>query len=179
MDEGLAWNGFIQHLDTADPKDERKRDDENHGNQEWSRAMKRTEVMKRTANAVWLVAFVFGATNVAADVRHTFACTIRDGAAIADVFIRSADWLRAARSQQGGQNMKVQLEFPLAAEAGYRGFNYVVISANLAGWGEFYDNYANSPAAAADGPWEEVALCTKSVLYDAFDVGPPAAATEK
>ena len=118
------------------------------------------------------VCTTFGTASAGADVIHTFSCTIRDGAETADVFIRSADWLKAARSDKGGKNIKVRLEFPLAAEAGFRGFNYVVISPNLKEWGAFYDNYATSKALQADGPWEEVALCTKSVLFSAFEIEP-------
>ena len=127
-----------------------------------------------TIRTIFLTALatLLPAAQAAADVVHVFECHLNEGASALQVIQRSADWLKAARAMPGGEDIQVSLEIPMAAESGVKGFNYVVISPNLSKWGEFYDNYEGSGAAAADVGFEAVATCGNSSLFSSIEITP-------
>ena len=77
------------------------------------------------------------------NVEHSFNCTMKPDANYQDLFAASANWLAQARQQDGGEGTEVHLQFPLAGLGGLKPFKYVVISPNLADWGDFYDHYVD------------------------------------
>ena len=106
------------------------------------------------------------------NVQHSFDCTMKEDSTYAELFEASADWLKEARRQEGGQDTEVHLQFPLAGLEGVRPFKYVVTSSSLTEWGSFYDHYVDSGASNADEPWEQFATCTDSTLYMNWDIQP-------
>ena len=67
---------------------------------------------------------------------------------------------------KGGADLKAYHEFPMAAQAGQGGFNFVLIAPDAATWGEFWNNYGGSDAAKADEAWDKVAACSGSSLWN-------------
>lgn len=109
-------------------------------------------------------------TCASADVVQIWECTLHDGKSGADLEKASSAWLAAARSMQGGSELKVYHEFPLAANAGQGGFNFVLVAPDAATWGAFWNNYGGSAASKADADWDDVADCSGSSLWNSNTV---------
>lgn len=122
--------------------------------------------MKNTTR-MFLGALLLGAFSCAsADVVQVWQCTLHDGKTGADIDKASSAWLAAAKGMQGGSDLKVYHEFPLAANAGQGGFNFVLAAPDAATWGTFWNNYDDSAASKADADWDDVADCSGSSLWN-------------
>jgi hypothetical protein len=99
-----------------------------------------------------------------------WSCKLLPGHSGDEVVALSAAWLKAAKSMQGGADLRLSLEFPLAANAGEGGFNFVLTAPNPAVWGEFTNGYPGSAAAKADEDWEGVATCSEVSLWASMDI---------
>lgn len=110
------------------------------------------------------------ASGASAEIVQVWECNLRDGKTQAELTEASAAWTAAAKKQKGGGELNISLEFPLAAEAGPGGFNFVLIAPDAATWGTFNDNYEGSAAQAADRAWDEVATCSGAALYNSIDI---------
>jgi len=121
----------------------------------------------KTMKKVLLGILVLGFTASAnAEVVQVWKCTLADGKTGAELETASSAWLAVAKSMKGGADLKAYHEFPLAAQAGQGGFNFVLIAPDAATWGEFSDNYDDSAAAKADADWNKVATCSGSSLWN-------------
>jgi hypothetical protein len=109
-------------------------------------------------------------TCASADVVQVWECTLHGGKTEADVMKASSAWLAAARSMKGGAELKIYHEFPLAADPGVGGFNFVLTAADPATWGTFFNSYDSSAAAKADEDWNNVASCGGSTLWSSSEV---------
>jgi len=105
-----------------------------------------------------------------ADVVQVYKCTLNDGKTSDDVIKASSAWLTAAKSMKGGGELKVYVEFPLAASPGPDGFNFVMIAPDAESWGVFQGGYESSAAAKADEAWYETAQCSGSSLWKSTKV---------
>lgn len=126
--------------------------------------------MKRLVKTalVVLVSSLFGTAG--ADVVQVWECSLHDGKTEADIMKASSAWLAAARNTKGGDELEAYHEFPLAADAGSGGFNFVLIAPNPETWGVFMGAYPGSEAAAADDAWSDVAECSGSSLWNSVEV---------
>ena len=95
-----------------------------------------------------------------ADVRDVWNCQLNDDKTPADLVAASSVWLKAAKSNEGGEDVEAFLEFPIAADTGAEDFLFVVVFADMKTWGVFNHDYSNSPAGEAEEAWGEVATCT-------------------
>ena len=106
----------------------------------------------------------------ASSVLQIWSCTLNDGKTGADATAVSEAWLKAARSMKGGDQLKVFLDVPIAAEVGGDSFDFVLQAANLETWGVFNDGYADSPAQKADEDFSIVAECGGSSLWESSEL---------
>ena len=95
---------------------------------------------------------------------------MRDGKTNDDLVAVSEAWLKAAKSMDGGADVQVTLEFPIAADAGDAKFSFVLMVDDTKTWGVFNNNYANSAAGQTEEAWGEVATCSKSSLWASVDI---------
>ena len=98
-------------------------------------------------------------------------CTIDEGSTAEQLVELSEDWLNAAKSMEGGKDLRVLLEYPIAAEAGFGRFAFVLIAPDAQPWGIFMDGYDESAAAEVDEAWNEVATCSGSSVWQSTEVG--------
>ena len=105
-----------------------------------------------------------------ADVVQVYKCTLNDGKTSDDVIKASSAWLTAAKSMKGGGELKVYVEFPLAASPVPDGFNFVMIAPDAESWGVFQGGYESSAAAKAYEAWYETAQCSGSSLWKSTKV---------
>ena len=92
------------------------------------------KTIKRTISVLILLGLCASAN---ADVVQVYKCTLNDGKTSDDVIKASSAWLTAAKSMKGGGELKVYVEFPLAASPGPDGFNFVMIAPDAESWGSF------------------------------------------
>ena len=113
---------------------------------------------------------LFTAPAFADSVLQIWSCQLEDGKTPADLMAASSVWLKAAKSSDGGANVKATLEYPIVADAGDGKFSFVLIVDDTTTWGVFNNDYANSAAGQAEEAWGEVATCSKSSLWASVDI---------
>lgn len=112
------------------------------------------------------VTMMFSAPVFADSVLHIWECEINDGYTGADVTAASVAWLEAARTVDGGEDMSVYLDWPIAANSGDGSFNFVMSVADTPTWGVFFsDESDNDEMAAANTAWNETATCSGSSMW--------------
>jgi hypothetical protein len=128
--------------------------------------------MKRKILDIFVAAILLVSCTVAyaETTVQVWECSLNDGNTREELASVSSAWTKAAKSQAGGKGIQVFLEYPLVATGGANAFNFVMIVPSVAEWGTFNEDYADSAAEEADGPWNQVASCSKSSLYTSVDV---------
>jgi hypothetical protein len=117
-----------------------------------------------------MLMFSIAAPASADNIVHLWNCKLNDGKNGADVVAASSAWLKAAKSMKGGKNLEAFVDFPVAANTGDGGFNFVLIAPDIKTWGVFNNDYSDSPAAKADEAWAEVASCSGSSLWQSVEI---------
>jgi len=82
----------------------------------------------------------------------------------------SAEWLKAAKTVKGGENLTLRLNFPVAAKAGEVDVAVMLIAPSFAEWGAFMDNYAGSAAEDVDSKSQDGLDCADGTLWESFKV---------
>ena len=115
--------------------------------------------------------FLFSASAFADSVVHIWTCQLNDGKTNADAVAISSDWLKVARNVEGGEDLEVYVEFPIAASAGDGSFNFVLIAADEKTWGVWYGGEDQDSAMQdANEAWSEVAACSGSSLWFSVEI---------
>ena len=128
--------------------------------------MKKVTIASLTAS----VMFMFIAPAYGDSILQIWECELNDDKTQADLIAVSSAWLRAARTNEGGEDIKVTLEYPIAGDAGDGDFFFVLSVADTKTWGVFNHDYADSPAGKADEAWGDVATCSGSNLSASVDI---------
>jgi hypothetical protein len=106
----------------------------------------------------------------AASAVQVWECQLLDGKTNADVMALSKQWLAAAKSMKGGEEVEVYVGLPIAGSGAEGSFNFIMIAKDLATWGVFWNGYSGSAAAKADASWEGVATCGVSSLETSIKI---------
>ena len=128
--------------------------------------MKKIIIASLTAS----VMFLFTAPAYADSILQLWSCKLNDGKTGADVIAASSAWLKAAKTNEGGEDIEVFVDFPIAADAGDDDFTFVLVVADTKTWGVFNQDYLDSPAGEAEEAWSEVATCSVSSLWESFEI---------
>ena len=128
--------------------------------------------MKKLVPGSILAAFLLMMSSAASadSFIHLWTCKLGDDASQEDMMQWSQDWLKAAKSVDGGADFKVYLEYPLAAQGEGGTFNWILVVPDLASWGTFMDAYPDSAAAEVDDTFEELGTCSGSSLWASLEV---------
>jgi len=97
-----------------------------------------------------------------------YQCEQGDDASEADVLAAVADWLKAAKTMKGGENIDAFAMFPMAATMGEFDWMFIVTAPSFAEWGAFMDGYEGSTAADSDKKYADIAICPDSALWESF-----------
>ena len=127
--------------------------------------------MKKPVLALSAAIVLFSSTISSASILHIWSCSLIGDSTIEDLEKVSADWLEAARSMDGGAELRVYIDYPVAANMGFGEFSWALEAPDAATWGEFMNNYDASAAEAADEAWEAVATCSSSGLWNSVEIG--------
>ena len=101
---------------------------------------------------------------------HIWTCKLNDGKTPTDLEEVSSDWLKAAKGMDGGKDLKVYLDYPVAASAGDGEFRFVLVVTDAKTWGVFNTDYDTSQAAEVDEAWFDVAHCSSSGLWNTVEI---------
>lgn len=113
----------------------------------------------------------FAASAFADSIVHIWTCELNDGKSGDDLISASSDWLKAAKSIEGGEDLEAYLEFRLAANVGDDNFNFVLIAPDLKSWGAWYgDSDSDAVLQDANDAWFEVAACSSSSLWNSVEI---------
>ncbi len=127
--------------------------------------MKKIIIASLTASLMCL----FSAPVYADSIEHQWNCKRLDGTTKDDVIAATSVWLKAAKTNEGGENVKAFLKFPIAADTVDGDFTFIVAFADTKTWGDFSHDYADSPAGAAEEAWYEVATCLGSSIWESVE----------
>jgi hypothetical protein len=97
-------------------------------------------------------------------------CQLNNDKTPADLVAASSVWLKAAKSNEGGEDLEAFLEFPIEADTGDDDFTIVLVFADRKTWDTFYHDYPNSPAGKAEKAWGEVATCTGASVWASVEI---------
>ena len=98
---------------------------------------------------------------------QVFRCEVEEGASEEDIMALAQQWLAGARKTKGGENIQVEILFPVAVNfSGEIDFLFRVSAPSMEQWGVFWDNYHTSPAADVDDAMESKAPCPDSALWE-------------
>jgi len=97
-------------------------------------------------------------------------CQLNNDKTSADLVAASSVWLKAAKSNEGGEDLEAFLEFPIEADTGDDDFTIVLVFADRKIWDTFYHDYPNSPAGEAEKAWGEVATCTGASVWASVEI---------
>jgi hypothetical protein len=107
----------------------------------------------------------------AAEATQMWKCEMDDDATEKEVLAMATDWLKAARSMKGGEQLQASVFFPVAVNAiGEADVWFVVSAPSFAEWGQFWDSYIDSPAAAVDKKNQDKVVCPDSALWESIKI---------
>jgi hypothetical protein len=125
-------------------------------------------------NLRWTLAVVLiiaVAPAVGGEARQMWKCELDDDATEEQVMQGAQEWLAAAKTMNGGQNLEAYVNFPVAVNAtGEMDLVFMLVAPSLTEWGEFWDGYGGSPAAKVDEANDEFVICPDSALWESFKV---------
>lgn len=123
----------------------------------------------KTVTVVPLLSLALAAS--ANDFDHVWSCELNAGKTLDEARAVSAEWLRAARSMEGGEQLQVYVNYPIVVGASAERFDFVVRAPSLEVWGRFYDRYhADSPVAKVDAGFAAIATCSGSSLWESIRI---------
>lgn len=127
-------------------------------------------MMKTTVRLMLvLVALFVAAPGFAFDAVQMWKCEMDDDATEEQIEAHAAEWLKAAKKIEGGENLEAYVYFPIAVSAtGEMDFMYVVVAPSFEEWGKFWDNYAGSEAAKAED--NDLVVCPDSAIWESVKV---------
>ena len=128
--------------------------------------MKKVTIASLTAS----VMFLFIAPAYGDSILQIWTCELNDNKTGADVIAASSVWLKAAKNNEGGEDIEVSLEFQIVGDAGDAAFFFVLSVADTKTWGVFNHDYPDSPAGQAEEAWADVATCSESTLSASVDI---------
>ncbi len=113
---------------------------------------------------------IVAAPAYAAEATQMWKCEMDDDASEEEVITIAREWLKTAKTMEGGERLKAYVYFPVAVNAiGETDVWFVVVAPSFEEWGKFWDGYAGSPADQSDAQNQAV-ICPDSVLWESLEV---------
>jgi hypothetical protein len=113
---------------------------------------------------------VFAAPAWSDSALHTILCEQDDEMTDEKVETLSAEWLKAAKTIKGGENLELYLNFPVAAKVGEVDVALILIAPSFTEWGMFMDNYPGSAAEAVDSKYQDGLDCGNGTLWESLKI---------
>ena len=107
------------------------------------------------------------------EIVQIYHCSLGEG--VTEEMLEAAvqDWLKALRTLDGGERIKIEILWPVAAQMGDKDFMTVVTYPSFTAWGRSWEAYKDDTAAAK---WEalqgEKWACPDSALWEQVTIEP-------
>ena len=101
---------------------------------------------------------------------HTILCEQDDEITDEKVVAIAVEWLKAAKTIKGGENLELYLNFPVAAKVGEVDVALIIITPSFTEWGMFMDNYPGSAAEAVDEKYADDLDCGDGTLWESLKI---------
>ena len=106
-----------------------------------------------------------------AEVIQIFKCQIDENATEKDLEAAASEWLKAAKTMKGGDQLAAYLHFPVVSQMGAHDFLFVIRAPSMEKWGMFMDGYNGSPAQEVDKKkFDNICDCPDSALWEPVKV---------
>lgn len=125
--------------------------------------------MKKILGVVFVSVLLLVAGPALADrASQTWKCEMDDEISEDEVIVKGKEWVEAAKSVEGGENIKASLRFPVAVDAtGEIDLLFEIVWPSFEEWGKFWDNYSGSEAAnLEDANADEGIVCPDSAVWE-------------
>jgi hypothetical protein len=109
---------------------------------------------------------IFATPAWSAAVVHAIQCEQDEETSDEKVEAISVEWLKAAKTIKGGENLKLRLNFPIAAKMGEVDVVVLILAPSFTEWGAFMDNYPESAAEAVDEKYVDDLDCGNGTLWE-------------
>jgi hypothetical protein len=106
------------------------------------------------------------ASPACAEAIQIFNCEYEGDATEDDVHDMAGKWLAAAKTLDGGKNLRVYIRYPVAASVDDIDFKFVLVTPDFAEWGAFTDAYELSKLEEIDDELDKVADCDDASLWE-------------
>ncbi len=127
--------------------------------------------MKMTAISFVAAILAFVSTPAVSDhVSEAMQCQLVGDATDEDVIAGAEKWLAAARTVEGGKDLRLSIHFPIAGGEPDTDFVFVLWAPSFQVWGQFWDNYAGSAAEAIDDGSNAITECATGRLYGGVEI---------
>lgn len=120
---------------------------------------------------IWILVVVLmiaAAPAFAEKVSQVWRCEMDEALSEDQVIAMAKEWVKAAKSVKGGENVKSYLRFPVAV-TNLEDFDlvYEVVFPTFEEWGRFWDNYSGSEAAKLEDKHSgEGVICPVSSVWE-------------
>jgi len=115
------------------------------------------------------VMFLFAAPVFGDSIVHTWTCKLHDGKSMDDMMGASSAWLKVVKSVEGGENVKLFLEYPIVANTVDGSFNFVVVADKLGPMAITW-SLTSDILEGAEDTWWEFAACSASSLWQSIEI---------
>ncbi len=125
--------------------------------------------MKRILGMVVVSMLVLAAGPAfAKEASQMWKCEFDNDVTEEEVLTMGKEWLEAAKSVEGGKNIKGSVRFPVAVNAlGEFDVFFEVVFPSFEEWGKFWDNYSGSAAAKIEDRNVEAGIvCPDSAVWE-------------
>lgn len=112
------------------------------------------------------ILLIMAAPAWSAQVLHALQCEQDEETSDEKVEAITTEWLKAAKTIKGGENLRVRLNFPVAAKVGEVDVVVLIVAPSFTEWGAFMDNYPGSAAEAVDEKYEDDMDCGNGTLWE-------------
>ena len=116
-----------------------------------------------------IIMFLFTAPAFGESIVHTWTCKLHDGKSMDDMVDASSAWLKVVKSVKGGENVKLFLEYPIAANTVDGTFNFVVVADELGPMAITW-SLTSDILEDAEDTWWEFAACSGSSLWQSTEI---------
>ena len=107
----------------------------------------------------------------AAEATQMWKCEMDDEMSEEEVTAGAQEWLKAAKTMKGGEQLEAYVYFPVAVNAiGEVDVFFIVVAPTFVEWGKFWDNYTGSPAAKVDIKNRDMVVCPNSALWESIKI---------
>ena len=128
--------------------------------------------MRNVLGVMLVFTLVLGvASAYAGEATQMWRCEMEDDTGESQVLKGAADWLAAAKTMKGGENMEATVFFPVAVNDNQDTDVWFVVTApTFEEWGRFWDGYAGSAAEKVDNANMDFIACPDSALWESIPV---------